>query len=67
MAEVTLPKLSKGVITYLGSLIALGYAEYFDLKMLYRISLTMSICTSLLMIITLIVYTYNYAKSKKAK
>ncbi len=65
MAEMTLPKISKGVLAYLISIVALGCAEYFKLEKLEWITLVMSILTSLFLIVTLAAYSYNYCKNKK--
>jgi hypothetical protein len=42
------------------TLSALGTSEYFRLCALYIISLVLSICASISVIITLAFYTYNY-------
>ena len=65
MAEMTLPKISKGVLAYLISIAALGCAEYFKLEKLEWIALVMSILTSLSLIVTLAAYSYNCCKNKK--
>ena len=65
MAEMTLPKISKGVLAYLISIGALGCAEYFALEKLMWVSLVMSILTSLFLIVTLAAYSYSYCKNRK--
>ena len=65
MADVNLPKISKGILAYLISIAALGFAEYFELEKLEWITLVMSLFTSLFLIVTLATYSYNYCKGKK--
>lgn len=63
MGEVAInPKISKGILSYIISVTALGFAEYFGLQTLFWMTLIMSIFTSMVMIITLAVYTFDYCR-----
>lgn len=65
--EMTLPKISKGVLAYFISIGALGLAEYFALENVMCISLVMSIITSLLLVVTLLSYTISYCQKVFSK
>ena len=58
------PKISKTTLAYIVSMVGLGFAEYYNLTVLYKISLTMSIITSVLLVIVLVVYVCNYSKCR---
>ena len=57
-------KVSKGVLAYLVSNTALGISEYYNLEMLYKISIVVSIIVSFLLVLTMFVYTYSYCEIK---
>lgn len=66
MAE-NYPKISKTTLAYIVSMVGLGFAEYYNLEVLYKISLVMSIITSVLLVIVLVVYVCNYSKCRLSK
>ena len=66
MAE-NYPTISKTTLAYIVSMVGLGFAEYYNLAVLYKISLAMSIITSVLLVIVLVVYVRNYSKSRTSK
>ena len=49
------------------ALLALGAAEYFELKWLFRISLFLSIVAAASVSFTILFYTIDYCKKKTAK
>ena len=57
-------KVSKGILAYIVSNTALGISEYYNLEMLYKISIVVSIIASFLFALTVFVYTYSYCKIK---
>ena len=64
MPDIKFPKISKGILAYCAANFALGCAEYYELECLKFISVVMSICTSLLLMITLCAYTCNFIRGK---
>lgn len=64
MPDIKFPKISKGILAYCAANFALGCAEYYELEYLKFISVVMSIYTSLLLIITLFVYSRNFMRGK---
>lgn len=66
MAE-NYPKISKTTLAYIASMVGLGFAEYYNLEALYKMSLAMSIITSVLLVIVLVVYVCNYGKCRSSK
>lgn len=57
-----MPSISKGMMAYLISIIALGCAEYYELQALWRLSLPMSIITAVILIIILVLYVCKMKK-----
>ena len=66
MAEIY-PKVSKSSLAYIASMVGLGFAEYYNLEVLYKISFVMSIITSVLLVIVLVVYVCYYSKGQLRK
>jgi len=56
--------LNQNVWVLIISLLTLGFSEYFCLKTLFVFGVILSILSSISILITLIVYTIKYSKSK---
>lgn len=61
------PRISKTTLSYIVSMMSLGFAEYYNLKTLYKISYIMSIITSFLMVVVIVVYVYDYGNRRLRK